>query len=98
MSLNEMPVHLICILLLSNKKYSSVSEQFCLSAKIIQNQYAPEKALKFLDLMAVEDLWAFLNHSLSRPKKASSQSENEAIKLIWSMVDKSENGCEKDTQ
>lgn len=69
-----------------------------MSAKIIQNQCAPEKALKFLDLMAVEHPCAFLNHSLSWPKKASLQSKNEAIKRIWSMADKSESGCEKDSQ
>lgn len=90
-----MLLHLFRILLLSHKKYSSVSEQFSLSAKMIQNQHAPEKALKFLDLMAMEQPCAFLNHSLSWPKKASSQSKNEAIKFVWSMA---ESGCEKDTQ
>lgn len=85
-----MLLHLIHILLLSHQKYSSVSEQFCLSAKIIQNQCAPEKAL---DLMAVERPWDFVNDSLFWPKKASLQSKNEAIKLIWSVVDKSESGC-----
>lgn len=69
-----------------------------MSAKIIQNKCAPEKALKFLDFMAVEHPWASLNHSLSWPKKASLQPKNDAIKLTWSMVDKSESGCEKDTQ
>lgn len=75
-----------------------MSEQFYFSAKIIQNQCASEKALKFLDLMAEEHPWAFLNHSLSWPEKTSSQSENEATKLIWFMADNSESGCGKDTQ
>lgn len=68
---SRMLLHLIHILLLSHKKYSSVSEQFCLSAKVTQNQCAPEKALKLLYSMAVEHPRAFLNHSLSWPKKAS---------------------------